>query len=245
VELDVIGRSTFLGRPALQVAARPAVAGPWDEEAFHQRFALHSLGSGADDYVLVVDEERGIVLRAEARLAGEPFRVVEIEQVAFDQPLPAGTFDHPDAAEPVETLRFVPVADLPGAVSHAVLVPEHPPFGPPDASLSLREGNGEEVWDLSINYRSCWDGEENQSFVVTESAHPLPEPPDLEWHRDGDLRFAEDTDFHPAHRRVRVEYGGTHVEIRSHSLPMPQLLEMAQSLVRLPSSPPVLRPRQP
>jgi hypothetical protein len=130
-------------------------------------------------------------------------------------------------------------------VSYTVLAPKHPPFGPPDASISLRGGSGQQIWDVSLNYRSPWDGEEDDWFVLTESSHPLPELPDLEWHQHDDLRLAESTQFSPAHRLVRVERVGTHVEIRSHGLPMPQLLEMAQSLVRLPSAPPALRPRQP
>ena len=37
---------------------------------------LYGIGSGADEYRLLVDAERGVLLRSEALLSGEPFQVL-------------------------------------------------------------------------------------------------------------------------------------------------------------------------
>jgi hypothetical protein len=54
--------------------------------------AASGLGTGADRYELVVDTERGVVLRSEAQLEGSPFLIIEIQDVGFDEPFPNDTF---------------------------------------------------------------------------------------------------------------------------------------------------------
>ena len=53
---------------------------------------LHELGVGADDYMLSIDAERGILLRTEARVREEPFTVIEMTEAEFDVDLPPETF---------------------------------------------------------------------------------------------------------------------------------------------------------
>ena len=55
-------------------------------------FPLHALGTGADEYELIVDEERGFLLRTEARAGGQPFRVVEMTALALDEELAKDLF---------------------------------------------------------------------------------------------------------------------------------------------------------
>ena len=86
--LEVLGRGQLLGREVLKAMATPR---PLPMPSM----ALHGLGPGADDYVLAVDAERGVVLRSEARLRGEPFKVIEMTEIVFDLPLPAATFAPP------------------------------------------------------------------------------------------------------------------------------------------------------
>ena len=82
------GRGIFLSRPAFLVTAapRPSKRGSFDE-------THHMLGTGADEYRLVVDGETGIFLRAEARFQGNAFRIVEVEQIAVDETFGESTFD--------------------------------------------------------------------------------------------------------------------------------------------------------
>jgi len=76
------------GRHAVMVDATPRSG----EEA---GFALHLLGTGADRYELAIDRERGVILRAEAQLDGEPFRFVEVTSAAFDDPIESLAFQLP------------------------------------------------------------------------------------------------------------------------------------------------------
>ncbi|MDQ1438406.1 MAG: hypothetical protein QOK43_2035 [Acidimicrobiaceae bacterium] len=87
LDMEVLGPSTFVGRSVSMVRAVPVR--PADPA---HGFALHSLGSGADEYGLLVDDERGVLLRSEARRGGEAFRVVEVTAIEFDRPVPASVF---------------------------------------------------------------------------------------------------------------------------------------------------------
>ena len=57
-----------------------------------QRFSSVTASSGADDHELHVDRERGVVLRVESRLDGEPFVVSELLDARFDEELPDELF---------------------------------------------------------------------------------------------------------------------------------------------------------
>jgi hypothetical protein len=88
LEVREVERATFLGRDVKVVRATPL----WDE-AFKARIALHALVLGAgDDLVLTIDAERGVILRAESRLEGEPYRVLEVTAIGFDEELAEDTF---------------------------------------------------------------------------------------------------------------------------------------------------------
>jgi hypothetical protein len=91
LELEVIGETVLLGRQVYRVRATPARGND-----VQRSFALHALGTGADEYEIVVDKERGFLLRAEARRNGRAFRVVEMRSLALDEELPAEVFHLPD-----------------------------------------------------------------------------------------------------------------------------------------------------
>ena len=76
----VVGRAEHAGREALRVLAM--------DEGTPNRL----LGWGADDYELLVDAERGVLLRSAARTKGEEFQVTQILEIAFDEDLPEGIF---------------------------------------------------------------------------------------------------------------------------------------------------------
>jgi hypothetical protein len=166
VELVLAGRATFIGRSVLEVLATPSPVDENDEESWDWRNATHDLGGGADDYSLVVDAERGILLRSEARIEGQPFRIIEMETVAFDEELGEKVFAPPTDRdiEPARVPRAVSLSELPDAVSFAVLVPEHPPFGVDDVDVlppDRRRGIPEQV---HIAFASNFFGEEDRCF---------------------------------------------------------------------------------
>ena len=76
----VVGRVEHAGRDALRVLAM--------DEGSPNRL----LGWGADDYELLVDAERGVLLRSAARTKDEEFQVAEILDITFDEDLPEGIF---------------------------------------------------------------------------------------------------------------------------------------------------------
>ncbi len=84
LQLELLGRTTALSLRACRLRAVPVAAND---------FSLHDLGKGADEYDLVVDAERGFLLRVEARLEGKPFRVLEVTELSVDNDLPAETFN--------------------------------------------------------------------------------------------------------------------------------------------------------
>ena len=53
---------------------------------------LEPFGEGADDYLLSVDAEVGVILRLASRLRGEEFDVFEVLDIAFDEAFAEGTF---------------------------------------------------------------------------------------------------------------------------------------------------------
>jgi hypothetical protein len=88
------GHAIFLGRRVIRVVAIPSAVGDYHEEGPHWSSATHRLGSGAE-YALLVDAERGVLLRSEALLEDNPFRVIEMETVTFDEQLDDETFAPP------------------------------------------------------------------------------------------------------------------------------------------------------
>ena len=89
VDLEVQEETSLAGRPAYRLIARP-LPPVWPRSGPH--IELHFLGSGADEYRLTVDAERGLLLRTEARLEGLPFGVIEVSEVVYDQDLDGNVF---------------------------------------------------------------------------------------------------------------------------------------------------------
>jgi hypothetical protein len=47
---------------------------------------------GADEYEVLVDVERGVLLRCASRLGGKDFDALEVEEIHFDEKLPEDVF---------------------------------------------------------------------------------------------------------------------------------------------------------
>jgi outer membrane lipoprotein-sorting protein len=87
LRLQFLGADTLLGRDVFRIRGVPRA------RTGHQTDGgLHELGVGADDYMLSVDAERGMLLRTEARLREQPLIVIEMTEVEFDVDLPPETF---------------------------------------------------------------------------------------------------------------------------------------------------------
>ena len=79
----VTGRAEKLGRETIEVEAR---AVSWDYAP------VGPFWDGADDYLISVDAEIGVILRFASRLRGEECDVFEVTGLEFDEVFPGGTF---------------------------------------------------------------------------------------------------------------------------------------------------------
>jgi outer membrane lipoprotein-sorting protein len=89
LDLDFARETSALGRRALELRGRPRFSpGP------RQRRLL-PFGWGATSYRLLVDAERGVLLKFEAFADQTPVQLLEMTEVAFDEPLPDQLFTFP------------------------------------------------------------------------------------------------------------------------------------------------------
>jgi outer membrane lipoprotein-sorting protein len=93
LRMQFLGDETLLGRHAFRIRGLPRARTGHEPD-----YRLQELGVGADDYMVSVDAERGVVLRIAARLGEQPFAVIEMTEVEFDADLPPEIFsiDLPD-----------------------------------------------------------------------------------------------------------------------------------------------------
>ncbi len=83
LQLREVGRVRKAGREAIRVEGE--MPGEWE-------YPPEPLWWGADDYELVVDAERGTILRLASRLEGRAFDATEVIEVVFDEVFPKDTF---------------------------------------------------------------------------------------------------------------------------------------------------------
>jgi hypothetical protein len=80
-----VGQAEHVGREAVRVAAVNKDKGQ-----------TPYLGPGAEDYELLVDAAFGVLLRSAARLHGEEFEVIEVDEISFDEDLDEELFSLSD-----------------------------------------------------------------------------------------------------------------------------------------------------
>ena len=86
LEFEPIGDGDVAGRQTARAQAypTPSVKTPGVRSV--------GFGSGADQYELDVDADRGVILRAACRFGGDELELLEAVQVVFDEPLGPDTF---------------------------------------------------------------------------------------------------------------------------------------------------------
>jgi hypothetical protein len=72
------GTTVWAGREAVRLVGVPRERWDWEWEA-------DPLSWGADEYEVLVDTERGVLLRCASRLGGEDFDALEVEEIYFDE----------------------------------------------------------------------------------------------------------------------------------------------------------------
>jgi outer membrane lipoprotein-sorting protein len=232
--LEATGESRVADRPSHRVRAVPRTALDVGGAVVFQ------LGAGADELDLAVDAERGALLRAEASFGGEPFRRLEVTEIAFE-PLPAGLFTPTLPAGAVASRwqrpERLPLHDLPGVAPFPVFVPGRVPSGwrlverlftaprehpPVEAEVSLVYASPDGAYGVTVSERAA--GGRQRDW--------------LEWSSDGELETADAGEHVEPRHHVRVERAGTVVELSGADGSL--LAELARSLVPAPTEPPRL-----
>ena len=232
--LEPAGETEVAGRPAFRVRAVPRPgADIGGGVVFH-------LGAGAEELDLAVDAERGALLRAEAQVGGEPFRRLEVSEIAFG-PIPSETFlpTLPPGAVASGWPRpeRLPLHELAGAAPFPVVVPGRVPDGwrLVDSLFTSSRDHPHVEAEVSLVYASA-DGA--YGVTVSERAVGGRHRDWLDWSADGDLETADAGEHVEPRHHVRVERDGTTVELSGAD---PELLAaLARSLVTAPTEPPRL-----
>ena len=85
LDLTVEGTLVWAGREAVRLVGVPGEKWDWGWDP-------DPLYWGADEYEVVVDAERGVLLRCASRLEGKNFDALEVEEIHFDEHFPEDTF---------------------------------------------------------------------------------------------------------------------------------------------------------
>ena len=91
LHLEEVSSGTVLGRDAVHLRGLPRTV-TTARDFFLMSQALHPFGTGADEYLFALDVEEGVLLRSEARTAGNPFLIIEMDEIAFNVPFAADAF---------------------------------------------------------------------------------------------------------------------------------------------------------
>ena len=78
LDLRVEGPVSWAGREAVRLVGVPGAGWDWGWDP-------DPLSWGADEYEVVVDAERGVLLRCASRLRGRDFDSLEVEEIHFDE----------------------------------------------------------------------------------------------------------------------------------------------------------------
>lgn len=254
VDVEVIGPASVAGREGIRLHARRR------RTPRHLPFGPPALAPGADEYDLVVDKERGILLRTEAQIDREPFAISEIVEIAFDESFPPETFQfEPPEGETVRSPEEIwgghehvlSVEEAAARASFPVWIPSRLP------PLSDRHRLGQ-AWDVDVHYEEgaerprmpesvslFYSHERGSSLTLNEGvartpleARPPWEPVELEGRLY--LVWEPEQSRLPVPIQIRLELEGTEIHLSSQELGREELLEVARSLVRAPGEPPSL-----
>jgi outer membrane lipoprotein-sorting protein len=224
VQLHPLGEAEWAGRRALHARATTRPGRP--------DFTFE-LPPGAESFDLLIDRERGVILRLAAFLAGDEFHTLEVGEIAFDETLPAETFrfDPPEGVEvvDVDAMPEPEEVSLPEAISRApftVLAPTRVPEG---ATRRVRLVEADERFGQPTTVSLGYDFDGGLHYLsISESAQSdLPLDEGFEAiERNGRRMHARDMG---GQRQVLAERLGTDVALVS-DLPLDLLVEIAASL---------------
>ncbi len=243
-DIEITGRAERAGQPVICAVWRPRAL------TDHYQFALHQLGPGAQEHAIEVDAERGVLLRLEARFAGEPMAISEALDVAFDVELDPELFrfvapggEQPQAAHSLH--RFHPGVALHEAaamVPFAVYALRDVPVGW-ELTVSVHLGSKRPPVPAAVHlsYRSNDATAAVNIGLGPADTHDPWRLDEAEEITRGDqiLRIRRRTDTWPQ-AQLSTVLGNTTVTMNSDNLSADDLIELADRLVAASDAPPSL-----
>jgi hypothetical protein len=220
-------------------------------------FGLGRLGfPGADELLIDVDAEYGSFLRIECRFEGQPFMISEVEQVAFGEQFPEGTFTFTpppgvrirSTAEAVGVWRGLTIERVVALAPFTVWIPARPPPGwETNIGFAAEQERPAMAPHVYFHYRTP-DGMHGVMVSESPAGHPAApeeyEParanPWQDIEREGRAMQVREPaeDWQPA--QLRMELDGTRIDMHSNDLGADALADLAAGLVRAPAEPPDL-----
>jgi len=241
-EFKYVRRTAVNGRPGVTLLAEPRPKSRVGELAI--------VGLIGDLYRLVVDEERGVVVRLESWHQGAPLQRVKFNRIIFDGGFDDGLLKPPErvmdaAAQSPGRTHFWQLDKLAAAAAHPVFVPPSLEF-PVDSfpalwfhgpSGDIDEGDPEKGRRASvqIHYSIVHAGRQG-TLWMQESIAPFVLDEDKEWHKGDGVR----TRHGGTGSQVRLIRDGVFVHLECDVYSIEELARLAQSLDVLPTQPPPL-----
>jgi len=218
-DFEIGGDELQAGRPAVRVRA--------SRRQLPDRFAhfLPGLPVGSDDCELVVDTERGTLLRVVGLFDGETAVDIQIVEIAYDVPIAPETFVfEPPPGETLEDvtaeprIRHRPIEEIARDASFTVFVATglDEPWRLHATHVPRRRA--QPVEHVYLHY---FRDDAAHSFQIDERA--------TDGTSEQDVEAIDATDERPQ-ARVRLTRAGTSVEISSDNLALEQLLDLADGL---------------
>lgn len=245
--LEIGGYAVHAGRRAIRVRVTPSPPETfaWDHGAPHGEWPQE----------LLVDAERGIVLRCVSLLDGEPFAIAEFLSVAFDETFPEDTFVfEPPPGEEVRDVRealdgHLGRMPLHQAVARAGFGIYIPARVPDDWRMHVYYSEEDERrrWPavVHIHYTN-----ESATINVNLNLHAARDMDIPSAAPDGSLWRVEHTEHGPLSiwepgerergmpRIAMLEIAGTRIQISTDDLDADAIARLAASLVPAPADPP-------
>jgi outer membrane lipoprotein-sorting protein len=246
--LEVTGETEQAGRKAWLVRAVPR-----PDPDGRSAFELHGLGTGADEYELAVDKERGVLLRVRSSFRGEDFSRIEVEAVDFDTPIAdeVFVFEAPEGVR-VRSLdemhtppRSGPLHQIAAEAGFQVWAPAS--LGP-DWQLTATLF-GDELG--AVNLRCYLASRPQTSISISQAPASQPDtgfdPHDEGWqtetHAGREMRVLRPKGGRSgpmAVEIVKLVLGDTRIELQARNLGLDDVIEIACALEPASTEPPTL-----
>ena len=241
-DIEIIGRGERAGHGVICAVWRPRAL------IDHDRFALHQMGTGAEEHAIEVDAKRGVLLRLEARFAGEPMAICEALEVTFDAELDPELFrfaapggEQPQALDiPHRLHRGVALHEAAAMVPFGIYALSDVPAGW-ELTVSVRLGSERPPVrpGVYLSYRSKDATAAVNIGLSPANAHDESGLNEAEKIKRGDqtLHIRRRTDTWPQ-AQLSTLLGNTTVTMSSDNLSADDLVELAERLVAASDAPP-------